>query len=37
MPIHECTKHLNGRCANQLLCLCTAGSYRLMATSHTAR
>jgi len=26
MPLHECTKHLNGRNANQLWCVCTAGS-----------
>jgi len=26
MPLHECTKHLNGRGANRLWCICTAGS-----------
>jgi len=26
MPLHECMKHLNGRSANQLWCVCTAGS-----------
>jgi len=28
MPLHECMKHLNGRSANQLWCVCTAVSYR---------
>ena len=26
IPLHECTKHLNGRSANQLRCVCTSGS-----------
>jgi len=26
MALDECTKHLNGRNANQLWCVCTAGS-----------
>jgi len=28
MPLHECMKHLNGRSANKVWCVCTAGSYR---------
>jgi len=26
MHLHDCTKHLNGRSANQLWCISTAGS-----------
>jgi len=28
MPLHEGKKHLNGRIANKLWCVCTAGNYR---------
>jgi len=28
MPLHECTKHLNGHSTNQLWCVCTTGNYR---------
>jgi len=37
MPVHECTKHLNSRNANQLWCVCTLAAKWPLRTRRVSR